>query len=87
MLDWLVLEAGEGGISLASDRPPRVGRLVRVDLDSHLGHRSPGVTLTGRVSWRREEGSPAFGLQILHFGGAEHRARYNEFLDWARSLG
>ena len=82
-----VLDLGEGGSTLASDRLPKVGRLVRIDLDSHLGGRAPGVSLTGRVTWRREEGSPSFGLQILHFGGSEHRIRFAELLAWARRNG
>ncbi len=80
-----VQDAAEGGFSVATDRPPRVGKLVRVELDSHEGGRGAGVELTGRVIWIREEtgldGSPrAFGVQILHFGGSQHRLRYGEFL-------
>lgn len=81
----IVLDAAEGGCSIATDRPPKVGRLVRLELDNHGGVREPQIELTGKVIWRREDtavdGSPrAFGVQILHFAGSENRLRYGLFL-------
>jgi len=81
----VVLDAAEGGFSVATDRPPRVGKLVRIEVDSHLGVRSPPMEVTGKVTWRRDEpgldGTPrAFGVQILHFSGSEHRVRYEQYL-------
>ncbi len=85
----VVLDAAEGGFSIATDRPPRVGKLVRIEVDSHLGVRSPPLEVTGKVTWRRDEpsldGSPrAFGIQILHFSGSEHRQRYDQYLAFLR---
>jgi hypothetical protein len=85
----VVLDAAEGGFSIATDRPPRVGKLVRIDMDSHLGVRSPSLEVTGKVTWRRDEpgldGSPrAFGIQILHFSGSQHRVRYEQYLAFLR---
>lgn len=82
----VVLNAADGGFSVATDRPPRIGKLVRVEVDSFEGLRAPPFEVTGKVIWRRSEpgldGEPrAFGVQILHFSGAEHRLRYHKFLE------
>ena len=85
----MVTDAAEGGLSIATDRPPQVGRLVRLELDNHQGVRAPQVELTGEVVWRRAEtgfdGSPrAFGVQILHFAGSADRLRYEEFIEFLK---
>ena len=85
----VMIDAAEGGCSVATDRPPKVGKLVRVELDNHEGVRAPAIELTGKVIWRREatglDGSPkAFGLQILHFAGSDHRIRYQGYMSWLK---
>lgn len=79
-------DVSTGGLQIKTERPPKLNRLVRLEIQERAG-RQP-LRIAGKVTWSSTEakdGRPAgFGVRILHFLSAADEQRWDTFLEEQR---